>query len=155
MRVLFALSAAALVLGIATNSMARPAEATPSADALVAARQAAFRLNLASFLTIKAAIARGDDVKTLALPSGAIAGWGRALPGLFPAGSTTPKSEALPIVWSDRAGFEAAAATMATEAAKLNALAKAGDSAGFAAQYAVLGGTCAACHTKYKAEEKH
>lgn len=155
MRALFALFAAALVLGITTSSMARPVDATPGAEAVVAGRQAAFRLNLASFLAIKAAIARGDDVKTLALPSGAIAGWARALPGLFPVGSTTSKSEALPTIWSDRPGFEAAAADMATAAAKLNALAKAGDSAGFAAQYAVLGGTCAACHTKYRAEEKH
>lgn len=154
MRVLFALSAAALVLGVAGSGLAAPAETTASAEALVAARQAAFRLNLGNFLAMKAAIARGDDVKTLALPSGAIAGWARALPGLFPAGSTTPKSAALSTIWSDRAGFEAAAAAMATEAAKLNALAKAGDTAGVAAQYTVLGGTCAACHNKYKAEEK-
>ncbi|MBY0519185.1 MAG: cytochrome c [Sphingomonas sp.] len=155
MRILFALSAAALAIGIASTGIARPAETAPDASALVAGRQAAFRLNLASFFAIKAAIARGDDVKTLALPSGAIAGWGRALPGLFPAGSMTPTSKALPTVWSDRAGFEAAAADMAAAATKLNDLAKAGDAPGFAAQYAVLGGTCNACHKKYRAEDKH
>lgn len=155
MRALFAVSAAVLVVAVATGSAARPVDAAPSADALVAARKAAFRLNAASFVSIKAAIERGDDVKALAFPAGAIAGWARALPGLFPAGSATPQSEALPTVWSDRAGFESAAAAMATEAAKLSALAKAGDKAGVAAQFAVLGGTCAACHKNFRAEEKH
>lgn len=149
-----ALTGAGVLFGIGTNVAARPPEATPSAEALVAARQAGFRLNLASFQAMKAAIARGDDVKTLALPAGAIGGWARAMPGLFPAGSATPLSKALPTIWSDRAGFDAAAADMATAAAKLADAAKAGDAAAFSAQYAVLGSTCGACHKKYRAEDK-
>lgn len=123
--------------------------------AVVQARHAGFRLTLASFLGIKAAIARGDDVKTLVLPASAIAGWGKAIPAMFPPHSDTPESEALPNVWSDRAGFEAAAAKMSAAAATLAALGKAGDTAGFATQYGELGKTCGACHTTYrKPEEK-
>lgn len=154
-RSVLAFGAAALAIGVTTSGVARPAAEAPKPEALVAARQAAFRLNVASFLGLKAAIARGDDVKTLALPAGAMAAWARAMPGLFPAGAITPQSKALPSVWSDRQGFEAAAADMALAAAKLNELAKAGDAAGVQAQFAVLGGTCAACHDKYRQPEQH
>lgn len=149
-----ALTGAAMLFAIGGTVAARPLETGPSADALVAARQAGFRLNFVSFAAMKAAIARGDDVKTLALPAGAIGSWARAMPALFPAGSATPQSKALPTIWSDRAGFDAAAADMAAAAAKLAEAAKAGDAAAFSAQYAVLGSTCGACHKKYRAEDK-
>ncbi len=127
----------------------------PDHGPVVAARQAAFKLSLAAFLSIKAGIARGDDVKTMILPASAIAGWGKAIPAMFPPGSMTPESEALPVIWTDRAGFEAAATAMSDAAGKLATLAKAGDTDGFTAQYAELGKSCGACHTKYrKAEEK-
>ncbi len=140
----------------ATPPAAKPAAAKPADHGpVVAARQAAFKLSLASFLGIKAGLARGDDVKTMALPASALAGWGKVIPAMFPPGSTTPASEALPTVWSDRAGFEAAATAMSDAAGKLVPLAKAGDTAGFTAQYAELGKSCGACHEKYrKAEEK-
>ncbi|OQW45658.1 MAG: hypothetical protein A4S16_00200 [Proteobacteria bacterium SG_bin6] len=140
-----------MVAGVA---MAQTPAKAPSAAELVAARQAGFRLMAADFVGLKAAIDRGDDVKRLAFPAGAIAGWGKALPGLFPAGSATPESKALPSVWSDRAGFEAAAAKLAIEAGKLAELAKAGDTTGFAGQYQAVGGACKACHDKYRVEEK-
>lgn len=123
--------------------------------AAVAARQASFKLSAVAYLGIKAAIARGDDVKMLAFPAGALAGWAKAIPSMFPPGSTTPASDALPTVWTDRPGFEAAAANMAAAATKLADLAKAGDTAGFAAQYGELGKTCGGCHEKYrKPQEK-
>jgi len=57
-------------------------------------------------------------------------------------------------VWSDRAGFEKAAATLATEAAELANIAKAGDQAGFAAQWGVVRNACSACHDKYRVADK-
>jgi len=120
---------------------------------MVAARRAAFKLSAVDFLGIKAAIARGDDVKTLAFAAGALAGWGKVIPVMFPSGSTTPESEALPEIWSDRAGFEAAAANMAAASAKLAELAKAGDTAGFATQFGEVGKSCGACHTKFRKPE--
>lgn len=154
-----ALILSAATLGLGAAAIARPADDTAVATdhaPVVQARQAGFRLTVAAFLGIKGAIARGDDVKTLALPAGAIAGWGKAIPAMFPSGTAAPDSKALPTVWSDRAGFEAAAANMAAAAAKLAELAKAGDKPGFEAQYAVLGKACNDCHTKYrKPDEKH
>lgn len=122
---------------------------------IVAARQAGFHLTIAAFLGVKAGIARGDDVKKLALPAAAMASWGAVIPTMFPPHSDTPESDALPNVWSDRAGFEAAAAKMSAAARTLADLGKAGDTAGFATQFGELGKTCGECHTTYrKPEEK-
>ena len=140
-------------IALSGGALAGEAKA-PSAAELVAARQAGFKLMAANFLGLKAAIALGDEVKPLAFPAATIAGWGKAMPALFTAGATTPDSKALPSVWSDRAGFEAAAAKLSLEAGKLAELARAGDQAGFAAQYQQLAGACKDCHDRYRAEDK-
>ena len=153
---------AASTLSLTAAAIARPADTPMKAPdhaatdhmAVVQARQAAFKLSLASFLAIKVGITRGDDVKTMILPASAIAGWGKAIPAMFPPGSAG--GDAMPNIWTDRAGFEAAAAKMSTAAAKLADLAKAGDAPGAAAQWDVLKGACGECHTKYrKPDEKH
>lgn len=152
-------AAAALFTCLAATapaSRALPAaSADPTAD-VIAGRKAAFLMSGALFGQIKAGVDRGDDPKTLGFAARALSRWATALPGMFPAGSTSPASEALPAVWSDRAGFEARAADYAAATAKLADLARAGDKPGFAAQFAVVGGTCKACHDRYrKPDDKH
>lgn len=154
-----ALGAAAVlfasVAATARGSHAVAVAADPTAD-VVAGRKAAFLMSGALFGQIKAGVDRGDDPKTLGFAARALSRWASAIPGMFPAGSNTATSEALPAVWSDRAGFEAKAADYAAAAARLADLAKAGDKPGFAAQFAVVGGTCKACHDAYrKADDKH
>ncbi len=158
---MLALGAAAVLFtcltATAPASRARPgaAPADPTAE-LIAGRKAAFLMSGALFGQIKAGVDRGDDPKTLGFATRALSRWATALPGMFPAGSGVAPSEALPTVWSDRAGFEARAADYAAATAKLADLARAGDKPGFAAQFAVVGGTCKACHDVYrKAEDKH
>jgi cytochrome c556 len=138
----------------AVTAAAAAAAADPTAD-IVAGRQAAFRLSGALVGQIKAGVDRGDDPKTLAFAARSLAGWAKAIPGMFPAGSTAANSGALPTIWSDRAGFEAKAADYAAAATKLADLAKAGDKPGFAAQFAVVGGTCKACHDSYRKPDQH
>lgn len=147
------MSAVALVAA-ASMLVAAGASRRDDADALIAARQAAFRLAGANFGGMKGVIDAKGDVKTQAFGARAIAGWARALPGLFPAGSDGGTTKALPTIWSDRAGFEKAAGNLATEAGKLADLAKAGDSEGFAAQWLVVRGTCGACHDTYRVPDK-
>ncbi|MDG2535673.1 cytochrome c [Sphingomonas sp. HITSZ_GF] len=131
-----------------------PAAADPTAD-VIAGRKAAFLMSAALVGQIKAGVERGDDPKTLAFAARALSRWASALPGLFPAGSTAPDSDALPAIWSDRAGFEAKAADYAAATAKLADLAKAGDKPGFAAQFAAVGATCKACHDSYRKPQAH
>jgi cytochrome c556 len=72
------------------------------------------------------------------------------IPGLFPAGSDTgaTKSLALPTVWSDNAGFNAAAAKLGADAKTAMA---ATDGAAFAVAYKTVQGDCNACHMTYRA----
>ena len=154
-----AMGAAALVLAASATWAAergpvpavQAAPAAGDASAIIAGRQAAFRMSGALFGSLKAAAsAPGADVTKLGFASRAIAGWAKALPGMFPAGSNGAPSGAAPTVWSDRAGFEAKAAAYAAAADKLADLAKAGDTAGFIAQLDVVNGACGACHSGYR-----
>ena len=124
------------------------------ADQLIAGRQAAFELSGATFGGMKATIDAGGDVTKLAFSARALTDWAHALPGMFPAGSDGGATRALPTVWSDRAGFEKAAATYEAAATKLGELAKAGDKAGVAAQWTVVRGACSACHDSYRQPDK-
>jgi cytochrome c556 len=74
------------------------------------------------------------------------------IPGLFPVGSDTgaTKTQALPTVWSDTAGFKAAAAKLGTDA---KAAMAATDGASFAAAYKTVQGDCNACHMTYRAPQ--
>ncbi|MBS0480461.1 MAG: cytochrome c [Proteobacteria bacterium] len=124
------------------------------ADQLIAGRQAAFKLSGATFGGMKAVIDAEGDVTRLGGAAKALTDWAHALPGMFPPGSDGGATKALPAVWSDRAGFEKAAAAYEVEGRKLGDLAQAGDKAGFAAQWAVVRGACSACHDKYRQPDK-
>ena len=140
----------ALLAGLTLGAMLLVAAGGDAAgDALVPARQAAFRLSGATFGNMKAAIDRGDDVKTLIFPAKSLAAWAHNLPAMFPAGSDGVPTKALPNVWSDRPGFIKAAATYAEAADKLAALVAAGDKPGVAAQWTATRATCKACHDTY------
>jgi cytochrome c556 len=152
-------AAAALFVSVAATARSSHAvtlttAADPTAD-IIAGRKAAFLMSGALFGQIKAGVDRGDDPKALGFAARSLSGWAKAIPGMFPAGSTAANSDALPIIWSDRAGFEAKAADYAAAAAKLADLAKAGDKPGFAAQFAVVGGACKACHDTYRKPQSH
>ena len=69
---------------------------------------------------------------------------------LFPEGSEKADKVAKPEIWTDRAGFEQAR-TNAVNAAM--ALAKVTDAGAYGDAFKTLGGTCKACHDKYRAEE--
>jgi len=124
------------------------------ADALIAGRQAAFKLSGATFGGMKATIDAGGDVTKLGNSAKALAEWAHAIPGMFPPGSDGGATHALPTIWSDRAGFEKAAATYEAEATKLGDLARAGDSAGVATQWTIVKDACSACHDKYRQPDK-
>lgn len=77
------------------------------------------------------------------------------VPTWFPAGSgpsSGEKTKALAAVWTDPAGFKAAADSFKTEAAKLNAAAQTGDAAKVQAAFVATRGTCKGCHDKYQAK---
>ena len=73
------------------------------------------------------------------------------LPGLFPPGSDkddgTAKNGATPAVWTDMAGFSAAAAKISTDA---KAAMAATDQASFATAFQAVQGDCGGCHRTYR-----
>ena len=127
------------------------AESTAGTD-LVAARQAGMDLQVALVGAMKQAIEAKTDVKPFVNAGDAIAAWGQAIPGLFTAGSESGRrTRALPAVWSDRAGFEKAAASLTEAAQTLAKSAASGDRSDFANAFQRIGQACSACHDTYRA----
>ncbi|MDB5423125.1 MAG: cytochrome [Phenylobacterium sp.] len=80
-----------------------------------------------------------------------------ALPSWFPKGSgpeSGVKTDAKAEVWSDAAGFAAAANRFQVEASKFQLLAAAGDVPGMKGEARALGGSCKGCHDSYRVPEK-
>jgi cytochrome c556 len=91
----------------------------------------------------------------IATNAAAIRGLAPKITTWFPKGTgpeSGVKTEAKAEIWKDATGFAAAARRLEPEAAKLEALARAGDVAGARAQVRVVGGTCKGCHDKFKAD---
>lgn len=144
------LTAAAATLGLAAAlPAAPPAGVAISADQAVAQRQAAFRMSAVTFNAVKAIAESGDAAKAT-FPASGLAAWAKALPGAFPTGSNVAPTEALPTIWSDAAGFTAAATAYQNATGKLLAAAKANDIAGLQAALAETGKACGACHDSYR-----
>ena len=86
-----------------------------------------------------------------------IAGLAKALPTWFPRGSgvqARPMSEARAEVWTDAAGFAAAASNFNAQAAKLSQTAAGGDVDAVRAQTRQTFMACKSCHEKYRQEKK-
>lgn len=120
-------------------------------DEIIAARQGGMALAGGNSDAMKAAVQSGAEVKPFADGAAAMVKWGNAFPALFAAGTesghdTKAKSE----IWSDRAGFQKAAANLVAAAEKLGDAAKSGDKAAFAAAFTATGQACGACHRTYK-----
>lgn len=140
-------------VGAAGAQDASPSVSMSAAD-VVAGRKAAMNLSGAAMSGMKATIDAGGSVRTQAFAASGLARWGRAIPGMFPAGTGPELGEgatgAKPEVWANRADFEAKASVFAAEAQKLAELARADDTAGFAAQWTVVRASCQRCHDAYK-----
>ncbi len=95
--------------------------------------------------------ARGD-VKALEPRIDDMIAWFRTMPARFPPGSDHGDTKALPAVWSDRAGFEAANTRLLGQLDVLKAAAASGDAAGFATAFQATGPQyCGGCHRNFRA----
>src|SRR5262249_15045910 len=70
---------------------------------------------------------------------------------MFPPGSDKD-SKALPVVWTDWAGFQAASKNAETAFDKLATAAGSGDMAALTAAFGEAGKACGACHDKFRAK---
>jgi cytochrome c556 len=71
---------------------------------------------------------------------------------LFPAGSDKGETKALPVIWTDMAGFTAASKAADASYDKLAVAAGSGDLAMLTTAFGDTGKACAGCHDKYRAK---
>jgi len=126
---------------------------TPPVDVIVT-RQAGYDLMASMVGVVNLAVKANVEVKSFAGAGSAIAAWGKQIPSLFPPGSDkgSKPTKAKAEIWTNWAGFEKDAATLADAGTKLTELAKANDTAGFTAQLKEVGAACGACHKAFRAQ---
>ncbi|MEM8752259.1 MAG: cytochrome c [Pseudomonadota bacterium] len=88
------------------------------------------------------------EPRTIRRAAGMLSAEGAAARDLFPEGSMAHPSEALPAIWTDRAGFDAILEDLVAAAAKMEAAAD--DEAAAMAAAEEVAATCKACHEKYR-----
>ena len=144
------LCVALLGMGVIYGARAEDPPAT-AADDLIATRQADMAIQTSLLEAIMMAIGADADIVPLKDAAGAIEALGMAIPELFPEGTERGhNTRALPAVWSDRAGFEKAAANL-TEAARRMANAAATDNRPeFAKANLATVAACSTCHMAYR-----
>jgi len=76
------------------------------------------------------------------------------IPSIFPKGSESGDTKALPAIWSDRAGFEKRAGDAKEKSAEFAKAAMTGDIQAAAAKFKELSDACKACHKDFRKEEK-
>jgi cytochrome c556 len=137
--------AAGTMVGGATIALAQ-------AD-VIKQRQDNRKQTTAAMRTIKGVVDSKGDAKVVVQQAAKLKELEEAFDKMFPAGSDKGDTKALPTVWSDMAGFQAA--SKAAEAAydKLAVAAGSGDMAAIAAAFGNTGKACGACHQKFRAKE--
>lgn len=151
----FGLLIAAGVALTAAGTLA--AAAPPSPKAAIAARQANYKKIGSAMKAINDEMKNGGSNKAaMTTAAKTIAAMSRAQMPLFPNGSGASagvKTDALPAIWRDRGTFDAQLKKLVAESDKLVAATGTGNVAAISAQYKVVGATCKACHTKFRADD--
>ena len=134
-----------------------PANASAATKAAYA-RHENFEKMGAAFKGLNDELRKGSpDKAVLASNARTMSTLANALPGWFPRGSgveARPMSEAKAEVWTDAAGFAAAASNLRAQTTKLSQLAAAGDVNAVKGQTRETFLACKGCHEKYRQEKK-
>ena len=149
MKTAFRTAATAAVLVIAGMASAQHIAAHANATGIVKERMDNFKATQGHLKAISRLLrsAEFDEIASRAL---AMRDWGAAMPAAFPEGSGGAPSDAAPEIWSDNAGFVAAASDHVGALNELIAAAKVGDATAVGAAFKAVAGTCKACHIKYR-----
>lgn len=148
----------AALIGLAAGGFSQ--EGVPGVSGLdaIAARQASLDMSAITFRSMADAMKAGREAKSQGYPALVLAKWAKALPRMFPAGTgqgeTSAFSQALPLIWRDRANFDRAAANYAATTTQLAALAAANDTEGFTKQLDEVNQACGLCHARFKAGDQ-
>ena len=140
-------------IGVTAVGLPQEGSGVSGPDA-IAARQASLDMSSITFRSMRDALKAGGEAKSQGYPAAALAKWAKALPRMFPPGTgkgeTSVRTQALLVIWQDRAGFDRAAANYADATTRLAALAAANDTPGFSRQLEEVDQACGSCHARYK-----
>lgn len=153
-RIIFLTTLAIAATAIGTSLTAAPAR--PSAQAVIAARQAGFKKMGAAMKALN------DQLKSDAPEKATMVGAAQTILAvaheqgtLFPAGSDIAagvKTDALPSIWSDRGTFDEQMSKLVGEADKLVAATSGGDITAIRAQARATGAVCGGCHRQFRSD---
>ncbi|MDJ0386503.1 cytochrome c [Roseomonas sp. E05] len=144
-------SLALVLLGATGLAGLAPSGSARAQGDVIAQRQAGLKRMSGNLETIKKTLEAKGELSIVAERSQDMVAFFQGFPALFPPGSDKGDTHARPEVWSNRAGFEAAATRMVAAATKLNQVATAGDAGATATAFREAGGTCGACHREFRA----
>jgi len=137
----------------ASGAAAQDAPTTPGGKAVLA-RQAHMKEVRNAAGAVGAELRKdAPDKAAVAAAAATLAGLAKQAPSWFPKGSGPEagvKTAAKAEIWTDAAGFAAAATKLADETAKLQQVAAGGDIEAMRAQARAVGGACNTCHDKYR-----
>jgi cytochrome c556 len=151
MRRILSITSVALLVTAASLGTARAETSPVNAIKYRQAIMKAISAHVSAFFMINTGAV--DQAKRLSAHTDALAALGEEIPALFPAGSGTGKTDALPKIWEEPAKFNEAANAAKDATAKLAAAVKAGDKAGIGAAAKSVGEACKGCHDRYRKEE--
>lgn len=154
-RILFSALAAVALAGSAAVALAQdmavtadPALSDLSVEEMIAKRQATMKEN--GGLLRSAGGLTGDEAVAAA---GTIQQNFANLTVLFPEGSVSDDSEALPAIWEDWATFEGYLMQGVEAAGEMKVAAEAGDAAAYGAAMKTIGGLCGQCHQQFREKD--
>lgn len=84
----------------------------------------------------------------------ALAALGSQVKVLFPAGTGTGDTDALPLIWQEQQKFELLVAATGKSTAELRDAVAAGDKAATMKAFKAVGESCKGCHDRYRKEQK-
>jgi len=150
-RMMSAALAASLVLAAASASYA-----AFDAAAAIKVRQDGMKSQGAALKGFGQGLGSGASAADLKQFSAKLAQNAAQLPGWFPKGSgpeSGVKTKAKAEIWSDKAGFKAAADNFKTQATKLDQTVAGGDMDAIKAQFGATRAACKSCHEKYEVQD--
>ena len=143
---------AAIAGVLATGAMVGGATIALAQADVIKQRQENRKATAAEMRAIKGIIDAKGDAKTVAPHAAKLKELELAFVTMFPAGSDTGDTKALPAVWTDMAGFQAASKGASAAYDGLATAAATGDLAQVSTAFDATGKACGACHTKFRAK---
>lgn len=144
----------AVVAALAAGAMVGGATIALAQADVIKQRQENRKEAAATMRSIKGVIDSKGDMKAVVASAAKLKQLENAFDKMFPPGSDKGETKALPTVWSDSAGFQAASKNVDAAYDKLAVAAGSGDLAAVTAAFGETGKACGACHDKFRAKPK-